>query len=268
MDNTNESSWIKRQKDLAEMVVARWHNLHYGSGFHLEQYDENKLYPLLVSRMRKLTAQMQAGKLQPPEHLRTENLDEVFQSILDAGLLTPVNPKIISEKEKREAELEARKEAARKEGYANADLRVFIIQLEAQQGQRGVSEWYFKRATKEQKRRFNEIFPAGAVTPETSAHQSNLFVIRATFNDGRVKFVSGDVNPVPLDSTAAHRFGRTNAERYAEALAAQRAGLKIEIIPADQPQPTVEATDEYIRQLIQEQFHKSRPAQTKPNART
>jgi hypothetical protein len=217
-----------RSNDLTSQVVEKWFRENTGSKLHLEVFNQDTLNGLMLSRIRKLSREINEEHSREPMPITTESLDEIFDSITE--LLTPVNPKVAGEKEKAAA-----KEAAdRAQLNAEADFMLAIMQYEKAVGQRGVSEWYHKKATKQQKEWYDRLFSSGAVTPEQSAPQSNLFVVKATFNDGRVKYISGDTNPVPLDSTVAHRFGRTNAQNFANTLATQRPELKrIEIVPLE-----------------------------------
>jgi len=212
-----ESTVSERQKDLAEMVVAKWQRENYFQGFHLEQYDDYQLYPLIASRMRKMTAQMDAGELEPPEHLRSENLDEIFQDILNAGLLEPINPPTISEAEKQEAEREAAAEIRFQQFISDSDLKSKIQNLEMRGGQRAVSEWLHTKATAEEKKQFQRVFDPGM---QQEPAQASLFIVHGARKHGEgVGYVSNDAT----FATARNRqdavpLVRTRAQNAAEFL--------------------------------------------------
>jgi hypothetical protein len=220
-------STLSRQEGLGAMVVEKWLRDNHNAGHHLEQYDPDKLHSLMLSRIGKLSRQVADGEIEPMR-IHADSLDEIFQSILKAGLLTPEHRRQIGQQEKREAE----EVADRAQLSAEADFMLAIMRYEKAVGQRGVSEWYHKQATKQQKEWYDRLFPSGAVTPESPASPSaSLFVIKATSNDGRVRYVSGNIYPVPLDATAAHKFGSTGSQTFAEALKRQRPELTVEIVP-------------------------------------
>lgn len=243
-----------RQEGLGAMVVEKWLRENHNAGHHLEIYNSEKLHNLMFSRIRKLSNQVASGEIEPmPIH--ADSLDKIFESLVDAGLLVAENPKVMGEAERAAAAEAADMVQAR----ADAQFMIAIMGYEKTVGQRGISEWYHK-APKEYKQWYDRLFPSGAVKPESVSQQANLFLVKATFPDGRIKFVSGDVNPVPLDSTAAHRFGRTNAERYAGLLAKQRPELKkIEIVPLTQDRESEvsdEELDKYAGNFMREFYPK------------
>jgi hypothetical protein len=221
---------LSRKEGLGAMVVEKWLRDNHRAGHHLEVYDPDKLHSLMLSRISKLSRQVAEGEIEPMR-IHADSLDKIFQSILDAGLLTPINPKVAGPEEERRI----REAADREQLSTEADFMLAILQYEKTAGQQGISDWYHHKATRQQKEWYDRLFPSGAATPESPApQQANLFIVKATFNDGRIKYISGDTNLVPLDSTVAHRFGKTNAERFATALQSQRPELKrIEIVPLE-----------------------------------
>jgi hypothetical protein len=216
------SEEMSREDVLTSIATKQWYEQNWKRGRHLEQYDQDELERLLFSRARRMAAH---GEVRP---INPETLNELFDDVVQGGVLAARFPADTAEEERRVAE-EAAENA---ETDARIAMQIFIARLERTGGQTAVSEWYHNKASKEQKRRFDELFPSGAVTPEAPAAPSgSLFVIKATDRVGRVRYVSGNVYPVPLDATAAHRFGSTSSQTFAEALRKQRPELKIEIVP-------------------------------------
>jgi len=227
MDDTFES----RERGLGEMVTVRWLEKNHGAGFHLEQYDPDKLHSLMLSRLRKLSQQVESGEIETMP-IRMESLDEIFDSILKSGLLVAVNPQIASEAEKRKI----REEAEADQFIADSNFKAAIDGLERRGGHRAVSEWLNSRATAAQKKQFQRVFDLGVKQPESLApQQAALFLIKATSN-GRVRYVCSDNlrSGVSLngDPANAFRFGNSRANHFAGLLAQQRPELKeIEIVP-------------------------------------
>jgi hypothetical protein len=225
-------STLSRQEGLGAMVVEKWLCDNHRAGHHLEQYDSDTLHSLMLSRIGKLSHQVAEGEIEPMR-IHADSLDKIFQSILDAGLLMPTNPKIAGEKEKAAA-----KEATdRAQLNAEADFMLAIMRYEKAVGQRGISEWYHTKATRGQKEWYDRLFASGAISgaAEVQARQQGLFIIK-TVSNGRLCYVSSDGlsgGAVVLDGDRANAFsfGNSRAHYFAELLATQRPELKIEIMP-------------------------------------
>ncbi len=222
-----------REQTLGELVTVKWLQQNHGSGLHLEQYDPDKLHSLMLSRIRKLSREINVEHSRDPLPIRTESLDKIFDSILKSGLLTPVHEKVSSESEKRKI----REEAEADQFIADSNFKAQITELERRGGQRAVSEWLHGRATPKQKKQFQRVFDLGVKQPESPApQQAALFLIKATDRVGRVRFVCSDNlrGGIALngDPANAFRFGNSRANHFAGLLAQQRPELKeIEIVP-------------------------------------
>jgi hypothetical protein len=218
---------------LGEMVVVKWLSENHGARLHLEQYDSDKLHSLMLSRIRKLSREINEEQSREPMPIHTDSLDEIFDSILKSGLLVAVNPKV-SGQEERDVQ---RKAAEKAQLSAEADFMLAIMQYEKAVGQRGISEWYHRQASKEQKAWFDRLFPSGATLPAEApaAPSADLFIIKTTNPDGRIKYVCSDSlrGGIALngDLSNAFRFGATRSNDFAERLARERPELKIEIVP-------------------------------------
>lgn len=255
MDNT-ERQYLERQNYLAGLVVDKWFQENQGRGLHLEQYNGNALYPMMASHMRKLLSD---ENFVPPEHMRTEVLDEIFQTILKSGLVSPVSKKVVSKEERKAAELEAQREAEDEQFQFDLAVQKHVWGLEKAGGQKLVSEFYHKFATKEQKAAFDRLCPSGAIVPESAPQQAaNLFIVKATSRDGKTKFISSDGfagGQVVLDGerSNAFQFGASRANRFSELLKQQRPELDVQIVPLTQtergPELSDEKLNEYARNL-------------------
>jgi hypothetical protein len=211
-----------RQQSLGEMVTVKWLEKNHGAGHHLEVYDPDKLHSLMLSRLRKLSQQVESGEIEPMP-IRIESLDEIFDSILKSGLLTPVNAIVAGSEEERKI----REESEADQFIADSKFKAKINELERRGGQRAVSEFLHNKASKEQKKQFERVFQSGAVTPQSPApQQATLFHVRAKRADGAIFYVSSDADgrPVALDKNPlnAFNFGASRSQRFAELLLQQR----------------------------------------------
>ncbi len=219
-----------RNETLGEMVTKKWLEQNHGAGHHLEVYDPEKLHSLMLSRLRKLSQQVESGEIEPMP-IRMESLDEIFDSILKSGLLVAFNPRVAGPEEERRI----REEAEADRFLADAKFKAQIDELERRGGQRAVSQWLNSRATPAQKKQFQRVFDLGVKQPESPApQQAALFLIKATSN-GRVRYVCSDNlrGGVALngDPSNAFQFGNTRANHFAGLLAQQKPELAVEIIP-------------------------------------
>src|SRR6266581_5464977 len=114
-----------RNETLGEMVTKKWLEQNHGAGHHLEVYDPDKLHSLMLSRLRKLSQQVESGEIEPMP-IRIESLDEIFDSILKSGLLTPVNAIVAGPEEERRI----REEAEADQFIADSKFKAKINELE------------------------------------------------------------------------------------------------------------------------------------------
>jgi len=221
-----QSTLLERQEDLANQVCGKWMHENYHQRLHLEQYGD-ELYPLLRSRMQKMTEQIHSGELELPR-LGTAIIDEIFQEILESGMITPIHPKESNEQEKRELLEEAAAEERFAQFISDSDFKNKIRQLEMHGGQREVSQWLHSKATPDEQKQFQRVFDLGVTQPEAPT-QGSLYIVHGARKQGGVDFVSNDTT----FSTARSRedaipLGRTRAENAAEFL--RRSGQYLNVI--------------------------------------